>query len=295
MKIGIIGGGKWGQALAFALSQKCKVYITSRSKKELKNFLPLRDILEFEYLVFALPAQITDEWLKNNFSFKNQKVLVASKGIDAKTGRFLNEIYEEYLPKGNLSYLSGPSFAAEVLKSLPTALVVNSTNLELARSFSSFFPDFIKTYISDDIIGAETAGAYKNVIAIASGICDGLGLGNNARASLLARGLVEMERFGKYFGAKEETFLGLSGAGDLFLTASSTLSRNYRVGLGLALGKKIDEILEELGEVAEGVYTAAAIEKIARQKDIYIPIASEVKKVLDGKDPRKSLEDLLKS
>ncbi len=153
----------------------------------------------------------------------------------------------------------------------------------------------MKTYYSKDVIGAEVAGAYKNVLAIASGICEGLQLGNNARASLISRGLVEMQRFGLHFGAKKSSFVGLSGAGDLFLTASSTLSRNYRVGLGLAKGKTLDAILEELGEVAEGVKTAEAIDKLSSKHDIYTPIANEVKLVLEGKNPQDSLKDLLRS
>ena len=144
------------------------------------------------------------------------------------------------------------------------------------------------------MVGAEVSGAYKNVIAIAGGVSDGLGLGNNARAALISRGLVEMTRFGEAFGAQTETFLSLGGAGDLFLTASSTLSRNFRVGLGLAKGLSMDDILEELGEVAEGVPTAKALYKIAKDKDIYLPIAQEVHAMIEeGKDPRQSVRDLL--
>jgi len=143
-------------------------------------------------------------------------------------------------------------------------------------------------------VGAEVSGAYKNVIAIAGGVCDGLGLGNNARAALISRGLVEMTRFGTSFGAKTETFLSLGGAGDLFLTASSRLSRNYRVGLGLAKRKSMDEILAELGEVAEGVPTARALHEIAEKNGLYLPIASEVYAMIEeGKDPRQSVRDLL--
>ena len=152
----------------------------------------------------------------------------------------------------------------------------------------------MKAYTSGDVIGAEICGAYKNVIAIAGGICDGLGLGNNARASLISRGLIEMDRFGSFFGAANETFLGLSGAGDLFLSASSNLSRNYRVGFALANGRKIDEILRDLGEVAEGVATAKAIVKIANEWQIYTPIAREVALIIDGKSPKTSVQDLLK-
>lgn len=292
-KIGIIGAGKWGSALAFAFSEKNEVYITSRTKRDIKNFVTLEEILKLEYLVIAIPAQQIGKWLEDNFVYSNQKILVAAKGIEATTGRFLNEIYAPYVPEENICFLSGPSFATEVMQSLPTALVLNSLSEKTANEFSKFFPSFIKTYISDDIAGAEVAGAYKNVIAIAAGICEGLGLGKNAAASLISRGLVEMERFGKHYGARAETFTGLSGAGDLFLTASSTMSRNFRVGLGLAKGKSKEDILIELGEVAEGIGTSYALHKILSEEGLYLPIATEVYEILEGKDPKQSLRDLL--
>jgi len=294
-KIGVIGAGKWGSALAYALGIDNEVYITSRTPREMKNFISLEEILKFEYLVIAIPAQQISSWLKENFIFKNQKILVAAKGIEAKSGKFLNEIYAPHVPEANIAFLSGPSFATEVMKSLPTALVINSTNEDLSEKFGSFFPSFIKTYTSTDVAGAEVAGAYKNVIAIAAGICEGLSLGKNAAASLISRGLVEMQRFGKVYGAKEESFVGLSGAGDLFLTASSTMSRNFRVGLGIATGKSQEEILEELGEVAEGIGTTYALHKIAKEKNLYLPIATEVYKMLEGEDPHVSLNNFLSS
>ena len=294
ISIGVIGAGKWGQALHYALSQKQEVYITSRTPRDIKNFTNLDTILKCEYLIIAIPSQEIRVWLENNFKFNGQKILVASKGIEASSGKFLNEIYSEFVPEENLGFISGPSFAAEVIQGLPAAIAINSKSKKLYNEFEKFFPDFLKTYYSKDVTGAEIAGAYKNVLAIASGICEGLHLGNNARASLISRGLVEMERFGRHFGSKKATFIGLSGAGDLFLTASSTMSRNFRVGLGLAKNKPIDEILKELGEVAEGVKTAVAICKLSQKHDIYTPIANEVKLVLEGKDPKDSLQDLLK-
>jgi len=294
MEIGVIGAGKWGQALHFSFLENHDSYITSRTKRDIKNFIPLDRLLEMEYLVFALSAQHAREWMEKNFKYTNQKILVASKGIEAKSGKFLNDIFAEFLPRDSLAFISGPSFASEVIKRLPTALVISSTDEKLAKKFSSFFPSFIKTYVDDDVIGAEIAGAYKNVLAIASGICDGLKLGNNARASLISRGLVEMSRFAETFGAKKDTFLGLSGAGDLFLTASSELSRNYRVGKFLAQGESLDDILVKLGEVAEGVATSKAIFNISSEKDVYTPIANEVYKILNGKPALDSLTDLLK-
>jgi glycerol-3-phosphate dehydrogenase (NAD(P)+) len=291
----VIGAGKWGQALHYALNQNQKCLITSRTKKNIENFVSLEEALNCEYLIIAIPSQSIREWLTSNFKYSGQKVLVAAKGIEANTCSFLQDIYEQFVPNKNLGFISGPSFASEVIKGLPTALVLNSTNKDFYDQFYKFFPSFIKTYYSSDVIGAEIAGAYKNVLAIASGICDGLNLGQNARASLISRGLVEMERFGNHYGAKKDTFLGLSGAGDLFLTASSTLSRNFRVGLGLAENKSLNTILEELGEVAEGVKTSEAIYKLSSKHSIYTPIANEVKQILEGKNPQLSLKDLLKS
>ncbi|MDP3465432.1 MAG: NAD(P)H-dependent glycerol-3-phosphate dehydrogenase [Sulfuricurvum sp.] len=293
MRVGVIGAGKWGEALAFALSEKNDVIITSRTVRDWANFRSLTEVLSCEYLIITVPAQQVSQWLDENFIFSGQKVLVAAKGIEASSGRFLNEIYAQYIPEENLAFLSGPSFASEVIRSLPTALVINSRSSKTANEFAALFPKFIRTYISDDVIGAEIAGSYKNVIAIAAGICEGLSLGHNAAASLISRGLVEMQRFGKVYGANDETFLGLSGAGDLFLTASSSMSRNYRVGLGLAQGKEKEAVCEEIGEVSEGIGTAYALHEIAVQKGIYLPIAEEVYAILEGKSPLQSLKDLI--
>jgi glycerol-3-phosphate dehydrogenase (NAD(P)+) len=293
MKVGVIGAGKWGSALAFALSEKNDVFITSRTPRDLPNFVSLDEILRCEYLIITVPAQEIASWLSDNFVFKGQKVLVASKGIEASSGSFLNEIYEKHIPNENVAFLSGPSFAVEVMKSLPTALVVNSVNETLSQEFAKLFPSFIKAYTSTDVVGAEVAGAYKNVIAIAAGICEGMGLGKNAAAALISRGLVEMQRFGMAYGAKVETFIGLGGAGDLFLTASSPMSRNFRVGLGLAKGISQEEILEELGEVAEGIGTSYALHELGKDRELYLPIAKEVYEMLEGKSPRESMQDLL--
>jgi glycerol-3-phosphate dehydrogenase (NAD(P)+) len=293
--IAVIGAGKWGQALSHALAKNNDVVISSRTKRELLRFVSMQQALTAPYLIITIPAQFIRKWLANNPIQPHQKVLVAAKGIEIEHQAFLNEIYAPYVRDENIAFISGPSFAKEVIADLPTALVINSKNRALANEFASFFPKNIKTYVSEDVVGAEIAGAYKNVIAIAGGVCDGLGLGNNARAALISRGLVEMSRFGTAFGAKTETFLGLSGAGDLFLTASSNLSRNYRVGYFLAQGEKLDSILEKLGEVAEGVYTTKALYKISQTQDIYVPIAKEVYALLEGKDPKQSLNDLLSS
>ena len=293
MALAVIGAGKWGEALFSAFKTKQDVVITSRTKRDIKGFVELKEALKREYLVIAIASQSLKDFLKT-IDLENKKVLVASKGIDKDNFKFINEIYEEFIPKENICYIGGPSFAKEVKEFKPTALVLASYNLSLAKEFSSFFPEFIKTYIDNDVMGVEIAGAYKNVIAIASGICAGLELGENAKASLLSRGLIEMDRFAEVFGAKKETFLGLAGAGDLFLTANSILSRNYRVGLGLAKGKNLKTILDELGEVAEGVFTTEAIYKLSKKFGIYTPIANEVYHILNGKDIKQSIKDLLK-
>jgi len=293
MRLAIIGAGKWGQALYHAYQQNNEVVITSRSSKDIENFVTLDEALDCEYLIMAIPAQAVRGWMEENFKDRNQKLLVAAKGIEVQTGNFLNEVYGSFVEADRLAFISGPSFAAEVQNSLPTALKISSTNLALAEVYAKALPSFIKGYVDSDVIGAEVAGAYKNVIAIAGGVCDGLALGNNARAALISRGLVEMTRFGEHFGAKSETFLSLGGAGDLFLTASSELSRNYRVGFGLAKGKTLEMILEELGEVAEGIPTTKALYTIAKKEDIYLPIADEVDKMLEGKDPMVCVRDLL--
>ena len=292
-KIAIIGAGKWGQALYHAYSQNNEVLIHSRTPKDIENFVSLDEALSCEYLVMAIPAQAVRGWMEANFEDRGQNLLVAAKGIEIATGAFLNEVYGSFVGAERLAFVSGPSFASEVQNSLPTALKITSTNTDLAQIYADAFPSFIKAYVDKDVVGAEVSGAYKNVIAIAGGVCDGLNLGNNARAALISRGLVEMTRFGKYFGARRRTFLSLGGAGDLFLTASSQLSRNYRVGFGLAKGKSLEDILEELGEVAEGIPTTKALHNIAKKEDIYLPIADEVYKMLEGKDPLACVEDLL--
>ena len=294
MRLAIIGAGKWGQALYHAYSQNNEVVITSRTPKDIENFVSLDEALSNDYLVMAIPAQSVRTWMNENFEDRGQSILVAAKGIETSTGAFLNEVYGEFVPAERLAFISGPSFAAEVKKSLPTALKISSQNSVLAQTYADALPKFIKGYVDDDVVGAEVSGAYKNVIAIAGGVCDGLDLGNNARAALISRGLVEMTRFGEHFGARTETFLSLGGAGDLFLTASSQLSRNYRVGLGLAQGKSIETILKELGEVAEGIPTTTALFNIAQKESIYLPIANEVYNMLEGKDPLKCVQDLLK-
>lgn len=299
--VSVFGGGAWGRALAFCLSKKNSVKIVSRrdiSKLIAPNVeqVDLQTGLRSEFFVVAIATNALCEWLSSFELPKDSKILCVCKGIQTNANNqsnFVSDIFEQHISSKNICYLGGPSFANEVLLELPCAVVVHSRNLALAREFGALFPPFIKTYASPDVIGGEIAGAYKNVIAIAAGICDGLKLGNNAKAALLARGLVEMSRFGEHFGAKMETILGLSGAGDLFLTSNSTMSRNYRVGLGLAQGKSKENILREIGEVAEGVITSAAIARIGESENVYVPIAKEVNAIIKGKSIKESLNALM--
>ncbi|TLD84044.1 NAD(P)H-dependent glycerol-3-phosphate dehydrogenase [Helicobacter sp. MIT 11-5569] len=292
-KISIFGGGAWGSALHFAFKEKNSAFIISRKNLNSKAQITQEEAQDSDYFVVAIVSSALHLWLSTHPLPKEAKILVASKGI--ANGEFVSEIFSKAYPNAKLSYLAGPSFAKEVQNALPCALNIHSESMGFAKEWSMLFPSFIKPYISLDVMGGEIGGAYKNVIAIASGICEGLGLGNNARASLVARGLVEMTRFGKFFGAQDSTFLGLSGAGDLFLTANSTLSRNFRVGIYLAQGRKLQEILDDLGEVAEGVKTSEEIYTLAQKHNIYTPIAKEVAQIIQGKNPKQSLLDLMQS
>jgi glycerol-3-phosphate dehydrogenase (NAD(P)+) len=180
--------------------------------------------------------------------------------------------------------LSGPSFAQEVARGLPTALTLASADPEFAQSIArELHHDRLRIYSADDVIGVEVAGAVKNVMAIAAGISDGLGLGHNARAALITRGLAEITRLGLKLGGRIETFMGLAGIGDLTLTCTGDLSRNRRVGLELARGTALDKVLGNLGHVAEGVYTARAVNRLARELNIEMPITQAVCRVLDEK------------
>ena len=221
MKIDIIGAGKWGSALFHALSQRNDCVITSRRQLEGSHFVSLDEALKSDLLVVAIPSQSVSGWLKEHFKDFGQKILVASKGIETSSLRFLDEIYERHVDAANLAFLSGPSFAKEIQNDLPCALVINSKNEALAREVSGLFPQNIKAYASSDVIGAEIAGAYKNVIAIAGGICDGLGLGNSARASLISRGLVDLASIS---ARSSRPFWGLAGRAISF----SRLHRCFR-------------------------------------------------------------------
>jgi glycerol-3-phosphate dehydrogenase (NAD(P)+) len=215
----------------------------------------------------------------------NQPVLWLCKGFEAGTGALGHEVAREVCPGQPCGVLSGPSFAQEVAQGLPTALVAASTEPALAAAaVAAFHSDTLRIYTSNDVIGVEVGGAVKNVLAIATGIVDGMaGAGLNARAALITRGLAEMTRLGLALGARAETFMGLSGLGDLVLTATGELSRNRRVGLGLAAGQTLAQTLAELGHVAEGVLTASTVLARARSLGVDMPITAAVVEVLEGR------------
>jgi glycerol-3-phosphate dehydrogenase (NAD(P)+) len=222
-------------------------------------------------------------------------VLWLCKGFESGTGLLGHQIAAEVLPDARVGVLSGPSFAQEVARGLPTALVVASVDSALAElAVAAFHSESLRVYSSADPIGVEVGGAVKNVLAIATGIADGLGLGLNARAALITRGLAEMTRLGLAMGARAETFMGLTGLGDLVLTATGELSRNRRVGLALAEGLLLPEVLARLGHVAEGVYSASTVAGTARRLGIEMPLTESVHAVLSGAStPRQAVERLM--
>lgn len=222
-------------------------------------------------------------------------VMWLCKGFEKDTGRLGHEIAAMVRPQGLSGVLSGPSFAQEVAQGRPTALVAASTSPELAqRTVHTFHSDSLRVYTSTDPIGVEVGGAVKNVLAIATGITDGLQLGLNARAALITRGLAEMTRLGVALGARVDTFMGLSGLGDLVLTATGDLSRNRNVGLQLAKGLALPDILQALGHVSEGVYSAQAVLQRARQLQVDMPITHAVVELLEGRlDARTAVQQLM--
>jgi glycerol-3-phosphate dehydrogenase (NAD(P)+) len=223
-------------------------------------------------------------------------IIWVCKGFDRTTGKLPHETVAGILP-ANASYgvLSGPSFAAEVARGLPCALTLATNDFDFAqRMATELNGPTLRIYSSDDLVGVELGGALKNVMAIASGICDGMQLGMNARAALITRGLAEMVRLGVAMGGKPETFMGLTGLGDLVLTATGTLSRNRAVGIGLAEGKSLEQILAGLGHVAEGVNSAQTALRIAQSKGVEMPITEAVNAVLFHQaDPRATVKRLL--
>ena len=318
MKILILGAGAWGSALAVsacAHPQGHHVTLWARdsaqaaamqTQRENKRYLPgvvlpsRLDILNSSWaellplcaaqdlVVVATPMaglrfalgqlhqlQVPVAWLCKGFE---------TPQADNTWGLMGHEVQALVAPTLHAGVLSGPSFAQEVAKGQPTALVAASADDTVRQALvSAFHSQSLRVYVSDDVVGVEVGGAVKNVLAIATGLCDGLQLGLNARAALITRGLAEMTRLGLALGAKPETFMGLSGLGDLVLTATGDLSRNRRIGLALAQGQTLDQAVQALGHVAEGVYSARTVVQRAQRLGVDMPIAQSVVALLDGK------------
>ena len=306
MRIAVLGAGAWGTALALSLAARHTIALwvwdeaelaAMRSTRENARFLrgfPLPDAIALTgdldaalsaadlALVVVPTAALRATFRRIAASGRALPVVWASKGFEADGARLPHQIADEELapdiPRG---VLSGPSFALEVARGLPTAIALAATDaafaVDTARELHS---PRLRIYSTDDLVGAEVGGAVKNVIAIAAGVADGLAFGHNARAALITRGLAEITRLGVQLGGRIETFMGLAGAGDLILTCTGDLSRNRRVGLMLAADRPLDAILEEIGHVAEGVYTARSVQRLARQHGIEMPITEAVCRLL---------------
>jgi len=308
MKLAILGAGAWGTALGVALSAHHQVSLWTRDPAQCQRlaadrinarYLPgvaIPDSVRItsdigsvtnasELIVVAVPTLALRQTLRLVASNKPAAGVVwLCKGFETGSAKFPHQVAEEELPPAQpRAALSGPSFASEVARGLPAAVTLASGDPQFAAMASrELHTGRFRVYSSDDVIGVETGGAVKNVIAIAAGVCDGLELGASARAALITRGLAEITRLGTRLGGRAETFIGLAGAGDLMLTATSDLSRNRRVGLQLAQGQPLSAILAKLGHVAEGVNSAKEVLRLAEQFGIDMPITAAVSQLLDG-------------
>lgn len=328
-KVSVMGAGSWGTALAILLARKgirCVLWARSEDtamqlqrNRENSKYLPgfkFPQLLEItaslgeaisgvDVLLMVVPShgmrQVLEDIahiLKAHTSCAIKAVVSASKGIENTTLFTMTQVMEQVLPASlhdSLAVLSGPSFAKEVAQGLPTAVTIAAKDANLATELQKLFSaDSMRVYASTDVMGVQLAGALKNVIAIAAGICDGMGLGDNARAALITRGLAEIARLGVKLGAKPMTFAGLSGLGDLVLTCTGALSRNRHVGLELGRGRKLPEIIANLNMVAEGVKTCASAWDLARLHQVSMPITEQVYRVLyEDHEPGDAVRALL--
>ncbi len=291
-KIAIAGAGAWGQALAFvARSAGHQVSVWSRREPDLDH------LIRADAIILAVPAQVCREVLKTIAPAIRDRLplTISAKGIERRTGKFMHELAAETVPRARVMVLSGPSFAADVIKGLPTAVTLAASTLAEAGEWGEALtlPSF-RIYGSDDVQGVEIGGALKNVLAIACGISDGRKLGDSARAALTTRGFAELMRFGETLGARPETLTGLSGLGDLLLTCSSPQSRNYAFGLAVGAGKSAAEALAEARGVVEGASTAKIAAALAERHGIDMPIVAAVKTIIeDGVKPEVEIARLL--
>jgi len=321
MRITVLGAGAWGTALAMAAARRHPVQLWARDAAQAAHMQAVRSNPRYlPDLTWPAPLTAISDWdaavrhashddglfiigtpmaaLRTTLAAlpAHARVFWLCKGFEAGTGLLGHEIAAQVLPHGQVGVLSGPSFAQEVATGQPTALVASSFDAELTRlAVTALHSDALRIYTSDDPVGVEVGGAVKNVLAIATGIADGLNLGLNARAALITRGLAEMSRLGVAMGARLDTFMGLTGLGDLVLTATGDLSRNRRVGLLLAEGLALPDVLARLGHVAEGVYSAKTVAQRAAALGVDMPLTAAVNAVLDGQEtPRQAVERLMR-
>jgi len=316
-RLGVIGGGAWGTALAqvgasggrdvLLWAREPEVVNAINSVNENSVFLrgskldpsvratgELADLLECDAWLVVTPAQHMRAVLEAAPK-ADRPLILCSKGIEERSGSLLHSVASEARPGAPIAVLSGPTFAHEVAAGLPTAVTLAAEDQALAEALRDRIarPTF-RIYLSDDVAGAEIGGAVKNVLAIACGVVDGKGLGQNARAALIGRGFAEMTRFGQANGAKRETLTGLSGLGDLVLTCSSTSSRNFSLGKGIGEGRSPAELMTDRKTVAEGAFTAPVLARLAEQMGIDMPVVAAVDKLLSGQaNVDQVLQDLL--
>lgn len=319
--IGVIGAGSWGTALALLLSKNGhKVTVWSIMEQEIemlskerehKDKLPgvkLPEDMEFttdleatvkksEVLVLAVPSPFTRETSKNMAPYvrEGQIIVNVAKGIEENTLMTLSEIIEEEIPQAEVAVLSGPSHAEEVGRGIPTTIVVGAKKKKTAQYLQNIFMNKVfRVYISPDVLGIELGAALKNVVALAAGIADGLGYGDNTKAALITRGISEIARLGTTMGGRWETFTGLTGIGDLIVTCASMHSRNRRAGILIGKGYTMEEAMKEVNMVVEGVYSAKAAIGLAEKYGVQLPIIEQVNEVLfNGKSAAEVVESLM--
>ncbi len=324
LKIGVIGAGSWGTTLANLLAEELapvelwvfeeELYRLLQEKRENPYFLPgvplsaniiftqsiAQVFSEKDLLVCALPSHAVRTVFRKGAPFLSEKTLLvsATKGLEEDSCQTVTQVIREEVGHGQklkIACLSGPSFAQEVIRKIPTAVTAAAAQIEVAFQVQELFArSYFRVYANDDLLGVELAGAAKNVMAIAAGISDGLGLGHSSRAALITRGLVEIIRWGVKMGAKEKTFFGLAGLGDLVLTCTGDLSRNRQVGMELGRGRSLKEILGGMKMVAEGIKTTKALHQMARNLDIEMPITEKVYEIIyEAKDPKQAVGELM--
>lgn len=320
-KIMILGGGSWGTALASLLAKnKEEVFFWVRNKEQFKSIKETRENKKYlpnikipdrvkvvnsyreaidicNIVVLAIPSQNIRGLLVELKDYLSNSTLVVnvSKGIEQKTLKTISEVCKEIIPNNPYIVLSGPSHAEEVGKDLPTTVVAASENKNYAKKIQEIFTsNTFRVYTNEDVKGVELGGSLKNVIAIASGISDGLGYGDNTKAALMNRGIIEISRLADKLGADKMTFLGLAGIGDLIVTCTSMHSRNRRAGILIGKGKSVEEAIKEVGMVVEGIYTTEAAFKLAKENNVEMPIVEELYKIIyEGKKAKESVDSLM--